>query len=1305
MGKSFVASVFAGVVCWAVAGADGIWNWDGAAEPDGRSVTAWAAWSDNGNWQGGTPPAGEASVAYLAPPSQSSSLAAEGARYISVPDGGVDVGELNIRQFATVYLRGGPIRLGTSSSLSPNAPRIRDEGTSASLYIYAPVDMSRKAALVNKVNFCGPVVPPESGELVSSHYVNFYGHLWAADTSANVVDPAPNMKISIGSGSHRYYARMSAAAVDGVWRTVEGSPILTRAGPAHDIAPGTAVTGPGVPEGAFVRAAYSMDAIELSAPCSAHSGDAGVTLSFAAFPDVRTVQHFKSLRNQSSDLSLEHTVSFTKFRPEDGYDVHIDEIPGDSGDMAIDCAACPADLRASGSDIYGARVFLRKCSLPASRCFRNARMTLVADPSDGDALAISGMAFGPRSVPDASMQAVMEAPEGKAFAVADIRAWNATLVKRGAGLLDMAATNLVAFLPLAVEAGTVAIRALRAEGDQTLQALALAAGTTFRLDAGALRIASLTAAPGAAIEVADGAALDLSGLVLPPGVIIRGPGAYVLEDAVAASRAAFEGRPVVRFRSQGTEADVWEPQDIEAGVPGDPAFWVQGTRNLSTRTYSATEIFDDIKNEADKRPQTFVDCWRDCREDATGAWRCPYYATNDWSGLVGVDVGVPGRLTAQDGFACVHHDGIARTTVHEGNGRFVQSGMVWNRPITNICSVFHVLYDGASYGQALLGHTTRFAVSRNGDFKRGISKETGGGGIGSPHAAFVFDRGAADQVKGGDIYVNGVLRRWDECANVGGIAVYEVHVAAPYAAADAFAIQEPHGVTCSGCMKQYECIIYTNVLSATERMQVRQYLMNKYRGESVNAAVGANRFKGKANLGVLGALDVSLDVDAGKALGIVKAAEGQTVSKSGAGRLYVDTVEGADLVVKGGELVVRSCSLSDDVIPDGAFVHLDATATNRMVLTAKPYPDSATRTEVTVWRDKYGRSAVSAQRRTTDGRYCAPCLAHPEALGGRPVVDYGIVTNTASADVHYGWGWFHDFSSSATTGSAPMNYTNTTTIGSVFMMIGSGNGGGVPLGGYACSPWRDGDCAALRDPATPLFGLTVPAALRTSGENYLNGEAVRFSETGLSGGYDIVSARSADVNGAAAQIQSLMMAKARALVGGGALGEVLIFEKPVGSYTHQRIDAWLNWKWFGRRIASLAPSAARRVSVAAGATLTVSGGAPLSVASFACQGTVDGSVVFTAGAELLARINDDGSITPATVAGGADLSSGGTVRLVGDVGRLDRGPHLLVAASDVALGKWSVAFAGTVNRAFALRRTAEGVCLLVADKGTALIFR
>ena len=48
MGKSFVASVFAGVVCWAVVEADGIWNWAGAAEPDGRSVTAWAAWSDKG---------------------------------------------------------------------------------------------------------------------------------------------------------------------------------------------------------------------------------------------------------------------------------------------------------------------------------------------------------------------------------------------------------------------------------------------------------------------------------------------------------------------------------------------------------------------------------------------------------------------------------------------------------------------------------------------------------------------------------------------------------------------------------------------------------------------------------------------------------------------------------------------------------------------------------------------------------------------------------------------------------------------------------------------------------------------------------------------------------------------------------------------------------------------------------------------------------------------------------------------------------------------------------------------------------
>ena len=57
------------------------------------------------------------------------------------------------------------------------------------------------------------------------------------------------------------------------------------------------------------------------------------------------------------------------------------------------------------------------------------------------------------------------------------------------------------------------------------------------------------------------------------------------------------------------------------------------------------------------------------------------------------------------------------------------------------------------------------------------------------------------------------------------------------------------------------------------------------------------------------------------------------------------------------------------------------------------------------------------------------------------------------------------------------------------------------------------------------------------------------------------------------------------------------------------------------------------------------------------------------------------------------------------LGQMTTEAKLFEVRDALAKGAGEVSFAGTVNRAFALRRTAEGVCLLVADKGTALIFR
>lgn len=49
------------------------------------------------------------------------------------------------------------------------------------------------------------------------------------------------------------------------------------------------------------------------------------------------------------------------------------------------------------------------------------------------------------------------------------------------------------------------------------------------------------------------------------------------------------------------------------------------------------------------------------------------------------------------------------------------------------------------------------------------------------------------------------------------------------------------------------------------------------------------------------------------------------------------------------------------------------------------------------------------------------------------------------------------------------------------------------------------------------------------------------------------------------------------------------------------------------------------MTVAAGATLTVEGGTPLTVTRLSGTGAIDGSVAFASGAELMSVIHDNGT--------------------------------------------------------------------------------
>ncbi len=1284
-GFSFVLliSIAAGALsCFA---ADGTWNWETLEPLNGTTPTNMALWNTSANWLDNAPPAGDTAVAFLVPSNRLTTMAPYGERFIRVPDAGVDIGEINIRQSATLYLTGGPVRFGIRSTLT-SIPRIRDEGVSCTAYYYCPIDFTRKGTTLNRAYFCGPVLYQTGTTLASSATVRYYANAWATNTDTVVTNPFPDAVFSPGSGECCFLPRMSAEAQTGTWQTFAGSPILLRAGAAHDLAAGATVSGEGIPEGAFVKCIYSNSAIELSVNCTADSGESGVAVNFGAFQNVRTVQHITRLQNQATGNSvLSHY--FSKYRAEDLFDVYVDDIGG-----RVDLSMVPNNQRSFATNqvaYYPARIFLKSAAAVGTGHIRIRNTHLVFNPEDGATFSLNAADLG-SSVAFEAWGPRLETPAGVTATIQDILRWTLTVTKDGEGTLDVTSTNL-AHNALIAEKGLTILRMTAPTANQTLASLAVSNGAAFKLAEGTLAVSSATLGSGATLSVDEGAVLDLSGGALFAGVTLQGPGTFIVKDVSVLSGAVIEGTPVFRFANAGTARDLAPVGEVIPAVVGHPAFWVDAAKNVDLITFE----WEGVTNE------NGVACWRDCRDGET-----TYYATNDFSQLT-VQTGVPSRYEVDkyNGLPCVWHDGIATAT--HPNYRNIQSGMVWNRPITNICAVFHVVYAYGGGANGVLGCTKRFGemgTARDyNDFGRGINSNVDGGGVGT-WANYLLASGVPPHVRNGWVFVNG--QEWDLSVKMPNITsvpyVLEVHPLPPYGRADAFAIQEHAGVTCSGCQRQMECIVYTNELTLTERRQVCAYLMQKYRNATVEYNLSDSRFTNRSNLDALDVThDVGVDVAAGNVMGFTTLTNSATLMKTGGGTLYADLVDGASFDVREGEVVIRSQELTADVVPSGAFVHLDAIVTNRMTLTSKIYLDGVTRDEVTHWRDVSGASPVSAQRRTTDGRdwYKAPYLSYPESLGGRPVVDYGMLTNTSPATgINYGWGLFHDLVWQETDGYTPMFYTNLTTLGSVFLMIGSQNGGGVPLGGYGTAQWR----TATADPAVPFFNSNAPTGCR-SGGNWLNGVRTTFTTAGLSGGYDLVSFR--DTVGTGCNVQSLMMANARQFSGGGELGEVLIYEEPLSYYTHQVVDAWLNWKWFARKTVGHAPSAAEDVTLAAGTTLTVEGDMPLTVTRLAGAGTINGSVAFASGAGLEVVINDNGTITPLTVSGAVDLSDGGTVTLKGDISKLATGSYPLVFCTSAIAGPWNVQYTGTSYLKYFVRIRPDGIYLDVVSPGTLVIFR
>ena len=175
------------------------------------------------------------------------------------------------------------------------------------------------------------------------------------------------------------------------------------------------------------------------------------------------------------------------------------------------------------------------------------------------------------------------------------------------------------------------------------------------------------------------------------------------------------------------------------------------------------------------------------------------------------------------------------------------------------------------------------------------------------------------------------------------------------------------------------------------------------------------------------------------------------------------------------------------------------------------------------------------------------------------------------------------------------------------------------------------------------------------------------------------------------------------------MGELICYSNPLTTDEARRIDAYLNYKWFGREPdAWNRPAHVGVLDVAAGATVNVDGGAPIVCSSLRGAGTVNGDVKIAGDAAFEVFVNQDGSITDGlTVSGAVDMSHGGVIRLTGHVNALVPGVYSLVSSPEGIVygdGDWIVeGYSGKL--VLELLKRDGSFALVVIKKGFALIYR
>ena len=1051
-----------------------------------------------------------------------------------------------------------------------------------------------------------------------------------------------------GSGYFTVAGPRKGAAHQGEWLVTAGSPYVSRTGATPKIAAGAIVSCEDVfPAGTFVKRIFSDNLIELSQAAASTCQSGRKTLSFAAITP-KTVIRIPELKMITYSRTY---VSFGKHEEDDDFRVETDSLYATRlADANGPARFCPHYYGING--LYPATVVIRDAAgggsgYHADKYANSLLVELGNCHLEFDATGREGALPGFPDSTAVTCPAAAVSSRSRLTVTNNIRAVIGNMTNFYHIIEKDGLGSLTINLTKETEhnTGTLIVK----EGE-----VVLPAGSWVKT-----------------VAVSNGATLRISG-VFAPGKFVAEAGARVVGEGVLSLPDVSSAQGVIFAEGACLQVPGVSELRTEApatNVPASVAFWVDASR-FDTMTFND----DDGTN---------VLRITDVRGEAYG------FATNTAAGF---------PKLVRDHRSRPHH--IDLPWLNSANASMDPAqcmALVWDKPYTNIRAVFQVLETRDGGGQ-FLGMTKRLSGNdymRPGEHRNNLT------------APIFYINGCA-AVRGGPFYVNG--RRYNPDNGYpypgGGTSrkledgtdakwcvptVFSAHPTAD-TKADAFGFNG-HATNRSGFHRVCECLIFTNEVTETERLAITGYLMKKWMNHEVEfEVVDGNPFVSVDTQTIGG-----LAAGAGESHYVENISGEGTFSKRGEGTVFMNdhVCPDGSLDIAEGTLQINSRLPSMADIPPGAHVHFDASDASTLTVKSSG--------QVSEWRDVRGEGYHKAVHLYSATGY-ATMTATPR---GMSAVDFGRYKGHEKES----WADKHD--------SPIMQYPACGELHSVFMVMDSSQGGGVLVGcgqsptnlrgpnyGYGLRRFETTGALSYSEPILTNANWTGQKSLLYEGGSRarLNGQRINPLTTGFSGGWDLVSLVSYEDFGGG----SFAAANYNKYVGGQAVGEAILYKEGLSERQVDTVEAYLNWKWFGKVSPGFRPAAVSNLTVRSGATLAVTGGQPLTVnGRFSSSGTVQGALTFASSAEFAVTVENDGSIRRFEVAGDVDMSKGGVIRVTGALSTLVPGDYTLLTAASLASGKWNVILDGELRRNLGceIRTDGNSLTLSVKAPGMTLIVR